>query len=219
MIIRPYGSEKFDKPGFETFYETIMIDGFVKRRGSDDLKKREAPVTMENENNEQNNEQFEHKLSLRNLTADDFGDIEEIMEMVYPGMGAWSFQEFSMLIDRFPEGQICIEDKGKVIAAALTIRVKMEEYEARHTYEDVVGKGRLYKHDPKGDALYGIDVFVHPDYRGLRLGRRLYDARKELCEELNLRGIIFGGRIPGYKDYHKELTPQEYIEKVKNSEI
>jgi len=25
MIIRPYGSEKFDKPGFETFYETINI--------------------------------------------------------------------------------------------------------------------------------------------------------------------------------------------------
>ena len=23
MIIRPYGSEKFDKPGFETFYETV----------------------------------------------------------------------------------------------------------------------------------------------------------------------------------------------------
>ena len=25
MIIRPYGSEKFDKPGFETFYEAVKI--------------------------------------------------------------------------------------------------------------------------------------------------------------------------------------------------
>ena len=40
--------------------------------------------------------------------------------------------------------------------------------------------------------------FVHPDYRDLRLGRRLYDARKELCENMNLRGIVVGGRIPGY---------------------
>ena len=31
MIIRPYGSEKFDKPGFETFYGAIKVDGFVKR--------------------------------------------------------------------------------------------------------------------------------------------------------------------------------------------
>ncbi|MEZ4566667.1 MAG: hypothetical protein R2860_06770 [Desulfobacterales bacterium] len=30
---------------------------------------------------------------------------------------------------------------------------------------------------------------------GLRLGRRLYDARKELCETLNLKSIIFGGRF------------------------
>ena len=31
MIIRPYRSEKFDKPGFETFYEAVNFDGFVKR--------------------------------------------------------------------------------------------------------------------------------------------------------------------------------------------
>ena len=54
-------------------------------------------------------------------------------------------------------------------------------------------------HDPEGNALYGVDVFVDPDYRGLRLGRRLYDARKQLCETLNLKSIIFGGRIPGLR--------------------
>ena len=27
MIIRPYGSEKLHKPGFETFYEAIKLDG------------------------------------------------------------------------------------------------------------------------------------------------------------------------------------------------
>jgi GNAT superfamily N-acetyltransferase len=28
---------------------------------------------------------------------------------------------------------------------------------------------------------------VHPEYRGMRLARRLYEARKELCRERNLR--------------------------------
>ena len=48
----------------------------------------------------------------------------------------------------------------------------------------------------KGNKLYGIDIFIRPKFRGLRLGRRLYDYRKELCEKLNLKGIVFGGRIP-----------------------
>src|SRR5690606_32323409 len=70
-----------------------------------------------------------------------------------------------------------------------------------------------------GDALYGIDVFIKSDYRGLRLGRRLYDYRKELCERLNLRGIAFGGRIPNYHKYEEQLSPKDYIEKVKRKEI
>lgn len=74
-------------------------------------------------------------------------------------------------------------------------------------------------HDPKGDVLYGIEVFIHPDYRGLRLARRLYDVRKELCENLNLRAIMAGGRMPNYEKYSKELSAKQYIEKVKKKEI
>ena len=48
--------------------------------------------------------------------------------------------------------------------------------------------------DPEGDAMYGLDVLIHPDYRGYRLGRRLYEARKELCRSLNLRAILAGGQ-------------------------
>jgi predicted amidohydrolase/GNAT superfamily N-acetyltransferase len=53
------------------------------------------------------------------------------------------------------------------------------------------------RHDPEGDWLYGMEVVVHPDYRNMRIGRRLYQARKRLCTDLKLRGIVFGGRIPG----------------------
>jgi predicted amidohydrolase len=53
----------------------------------------------------------------------------------------------------------------------------------------------------------------------MRLGRRLYDARKELCEKLNLKAIIFGGRIPNYHKYAAELSPREYLQKVRLKEI
>jgi len=67
--------------------------------------------------------------------------------------------------------------------------------------------------------LYGIDIFIKSEFRGLRLGRRLYDYRKELCERKNLKGIAFGGRIPNYHNYAELMSPKEYIEKVKRKEI
>jgi predicted amidohydrolase/GNAT superfamily N-acetyltransferase len=163
---------------------------------------------------------IEHKLNLRNITMADYEQIREIMEMVYSNAGgAYTKKELKSMLKHFPEGQICIEDNGKLVAAAFSLIVDYDEYGDNHNYKQITGGGTLKTHDPEGDTLYGIDVFVHPKYRGLRLGRRLYDARKELCEKLNLRAIIVGGRIPGYKKYADQLTPKEYIEKVKNKEI
>ncbi len=165
-------------------------------------------------------EQTEFKLILRGLNRDDFPHIKRIMDCVYPDMGgAWKLEEYHALIDNFPEGQMCIEDKGNVVAAAHAIIVNAEEFENRHTYDDIINGGKMTAHDPDGNALYGVDVFVDPAYRGLRLGRRLYDARKELSETLNLKSIIFGGRIPGYAEYADTLTPSAYIQKVKANEI
>ncbi len=161
-----------------------------------------------------------HKLKIRNLAHSDYEDVRDIMEEVYVRMGgAWEKREFSTLLSLFPEGQICIEDRGKVVAAALTLKIDYSSLEHDHSYEDIVSDGRFESHDDEGDYLYGIDLFVHRDYRSMRLGRRLYDARKELCEKLNLKGIIVGGRIPGYAGYHNEMSPGEYIQKVKNREI
>ena len=162
----------------------------------------------------------QHRLKLRNLRLSDYDDVEEIMEAVYPSMdGAWSREQFASQIARFPEGQICIEDNGKVVAATISLIVDYGRHGDRHTYNQIIGDGYLTTHDPNGDTLYGVDVFVHPDYRDMRLGRRLYDARKELCEKLNLRAIIVGGRIPGYGKYAHDMTPQQYVEQVRAKEL
>jgi predicted amidohydrolase len=166
------------------------------------------------------NHQFDHKLHLRQLRIDDYDDVRKIMDYVYPSMGgAWTREQFEAMISRFPEGQLCIEDKGRVVAAALSLIIDSSAYGERHTYNQIVGDGTLKNHDPDGDYLYGIDVLVHPDYREMRLGRRLYDARKELCETLNLKGIIIGGRIPGYAKYADKMRPGRYVQMVKNREI
>jgi predicted amidohydrolase/GNAT superfamily N-acetyltransferase len=97
--------------------------------------------------------------------------------------------------------------------------VDYSKYGDNHNYNQITGNGKLTTHDPKGGTLYAVDVFVHPQFQGLRLGRRLYDARKELCRKLNLRRIIAGGWIPGYKQQIDKMTPQQYIELVKQKEL
>jgi len=161
-----------------------------------------------------------HRLAIRTLDESDYDDVREIMERVYgQAGGAWTGRQFQSQLARFRDGQICIEDRGKVVAAALSLIVDYDRYGDFHTHDQITGNGYLTTHQPDGDTLYGVDVFVHPDYRGLRLGRRLYDARKELCRKLNLRRIVFGGRIPGYDAYSGSLTPRQYIELVKKQEV
>jgi predicted amidohydrolase/ribosomal protein S18 acetylase RimI-like enzyme len=161
-----------------------------------------------------------HKLKLRNTKISDYDFISEIMNKVYSNAGGtWTREEFLSQLAKFPEGQFCIEDNGKLVAAVVSMVVKYSNYTDKHTYDQITSKGHLTNHDPDGDTLYGVDMFVNPDYQGLRLGRRLYDARKELCEKLNLRRIIVGGRIPGYKKYFSEMSPQDYINLVKEKEV
>lgn len=165
-------------------------------------------------------EEIEHKLKTRHLLLEDYYAILDISNRVYKGVAsAWTKEEIGQLIKRFPEGQICIEDNGKAVAIALSLIIDFSLFGDQHSYEQIVCDGTFKSHDPEGDYLYGIDVSVDPEYQGMRLGRRLYDARKELAENLNLKGILLGGRISGYHKYSKEMRAQQYILKVKNQEL
>nr|WKN38109.1 bifunctional GNAT family N-acetyltransferase/carbon-nitrogen hydrolase family protein [Tunicatimonas sp. TK19036] len=162
----------------------------------------------------------QHLLILRTLEISDYEAIKDIMKVVYADAGgAWTKREFKNQLSVFPEGQVGIEVDGKIVAAALSLIVDYSKFGDTHTYDQITGEGKFNTHDYNGDTLYGTDLFVDPEYRDMRLGRRLYDARKEMCENLNLRAIIVGGRIPGYRKYRDTLTPRQYLEEVKNKEI
>ena len=166
------------------------------------------------------NNTVDHRLRLRNLRADDYPHIKEIMDKIYTTMGGcWPKNKFLSMLKVFPEGQICVEDNGKPVAAAFAVIVDYDKFGDEHTYDEITGNAYLTTHDPNGDVLYGVEVFVDPGYRDMRLGRRLYEARKELCKNLSLRAIVAGGRIPNYKKYADKLSPQQYIEAVKRKEI
>ena len=161
-------------------------------------------------------------VELQYLALSDYEALRELMEEAYSLLpdSAWSREEIARLVEIFPEGQVVLRVDGELAACALSIVVRYDQLRYHHTYRAATGNYTFNTHDAEqGDRLYGIDVFVKSRYRGLRLGRRLYDYRKELCETLNLEGIAFGGRLPNYHKYADELSPKAYIEKVRNREI
>jgi GNAT superfamily N-acetyltransferase len=156
---------------------------------------------------------------LRTLTKDDFADIVELQKKCFPGMTPSTQDQFDSQVDLFREGQLCIEEGGRVVASASSLIVEFDLYSDWHDWTKISDGGMILNHDPEGDTLYGIEIMVDPEFRGKQLARRLYDARKELCREKNLMRMVIGGRIPGYQRRKRQMTAAQYVEKVKLNEI
>jgi predicted amidohydrolase/GNAT superfamily N-acetyltransferase len=162
-----------------------------------------------------------NKIELKYLTIEDYEEIKEMMIESYSSMpdAYWKRSHIEKLINIFPEGQVGITINGELTGCALSIIIQSRKFNDDHTYLEITGNYSFDTHSAKGDTMYGIDVFISPKFRGMRLGRRLYDYRKELCEKLNLERILFGGRMPNYYKHSDTTTPVEYIRKVRAKEI
>jgi predicted amidohydrolase/GNAT superfamily N-acetyltransferase len=154
------------------------------------------------------------KLELRTLVHADFEAWRDLGLRCFPDMEAWERAYFDSQIEHFPEGQMCIELDGRMVASASSLIVRFDDYHDWHSWRDIADNGYIRNHDPDGDTLYGIEIQVDPDMRGYRLSRRLYDARKELARRLNLKRIVIGGRIPGYAKVADRMTAREYVDQV-----
>jgi predicted amidohydrolase/GNAT superfamily N-acetyltransferase len=155
------------------------------------------------------------------LKVSEYQELKKALLLAYkevPNL-CWIKENLAKLVKTFAEGQVVIKINGDIVACALSIIVDYDSFSDNHTFKKITNNYTFSTHTDEGDVLYGLDVFVVPEYRGLRLGRRLYDFRKELCEKHNLKGIVLGGRIPNYRDYTDISSPKEYIEKVKRKEI
>ncbi len=181
----------------------------LKRRQKRTLHKAE-PINVE---------RFEKLMRVRQLAPTDFEAVCELERQCFPGMSPWTHEQLRSHLAHFPEGQIVVEYEGRVVASSSSLVVDFSEYEEWHDWTLIAADGTISNHDPEGDTLYGIEMMVHPDYRGMRLSRRLYDARKELARRLNLSRIIIGGRIPGYAQFASEMTAREYVEYVTFSDL
>lgn len=160
--------------------------------------------------------QFEKSIELKQITMADYDQITSLQLKCFPGMKPWSKEQLASQLKIFPEGQICIHYQGVIVASSSSLILDFSLYSNWHSWQDIADKGFIQNHNSKGNTLYGIEIMVDPEYRGLKLARRLYDARKELARKYNLMRIVLGGRIPGYGQYADTLSAREYVDKVIN---
>ena len=159
-------------------------------------------------------------IEIRHLLPTDYDAIKAAMLLAYPRLATyWRPAQLARLISLFPEGQLVLTVNGELVAAAFALIIDHSKLDDEHTFAQVTGDYSFSTHDPDGDLLYGIEIFVVPAMRGRRLARRLYDARKELCERLNLRAIAFGARMAGYQAHQDTLSPKEYVRQVRDRKL
>jgi predicted amidohydrolase/ribosomal protein S18 acetylase RimI-like enzyme len=162
---------------------------------------------------------FERRVRVRKLAAGDYDSIVRLQRLCFPKMKTWSPEQFESMLRIFPEGQLGVELDGELVGSCSSLILDFDLYSEWHDWAKISDHGYIKNHDPNGNTLYGIEIMVHPEHRGMRLARRLYDARKELCREKNLERMVIGGRIPGYQAQAAELTAAEYVERVQRKAL
>lgn len=154
------------------------------------------------------------KLQLRPLAIEDFNALVALQLKCFPGMKPWRREQIESQLAIFPEGQMVIELEGRLVASSSSLIVDSTAHGEWHDWKVSTDDGFIRNHDPRGDMLYGIEIMVDPEFRGMKLSRRLYAARKEMARARNLKGILIGGRIAGYGRHADRMSASEYVQRV-----
>src|SRR6185503_3652113 len=90
----------------------------------------------------------------------------------------WNRAQLRNHLRVFPDGQLVVERGGQLIGAAHALIVSLGSDPYRpHTYSGITDGGYFHNHDPEGDTLYGVDVYVDPEARGQGVGHDLQAAQ------------------------------------------
>ena len=157
------------------------------------------------------------KIIVRNATLSDAPAIADLTHRAYHGSGEDGYSEGCITgqINHFKKGQFVILVDDKVVAYCATFLISEKLALRPHNWAEITGNGYASRHNPRGSWLYGMEVVVDPECRGYRLGQRLYNERKKLCQSLGLKGIVFGGRLPSLIHRLKKFdSVDDYVAQV-----
>ncbi|MEL7346306.1 MAG: GNAT family N-acetyltransferase [Pseudomonadota bacterium] len=160
------------------------------------------------------------QIAIRTAVSADIPGITALTARAYPGETPYTPGQIRGQINSFPEGQFVVTFDDQVVGYAATFIISERLAMADHTWSAITGAGHAARHDPGGQWLYGMEVCVDATHRRLKIGQRLYEARKRLCQDLGLEGIVFGGRLPGYARRRKQYPDvADYLQAVIDKDV
>lgn len=160
------------------------------------------------------------KLVIRPALLSHARAISALSAKVYGRDNAFTQAEIRGQINNFPEGQFVAEYEGRIVGHCATQVVTEEQAFSPHSWSEITAGGFGRPPTDDGEILYGFEVCVDPDFRRLRIGERFYRKRRELCQDLELTGIAFAGRMPGYARKRRDYPdPRDYLEAVIDKKV
>jgi len=156
-------------------------------------------------------------LVVQHMRPEHAEQLEELQKIVFPTLADDELikgKHYLKHMELFPEGQFVITDNGKVIGMTSTMRSSFDFADYHHTFKETIAGGWMTNHNPEGDWLYGLDIGVHPDYRGMGLARILYRARHDIARQLGLRGQLTVGMMSGYGALGYDMSGSAYYEEL-----
>ncbi len=131
-------------------------------------------------------------------------------------------EDLELMADIFAEGSIVALLGGKqevVVGFGTGIFTDLDWRNLPETESEVLGELCVKNHDPAGKFYYGSEFCVHPDFRCQKIGRNIYDRRKEVVVRNKKVGFFAASVLQGYVDYKSGIGIDEYFRKIENREI
>jgi GNAT superfamily N-acetyltransferase len=159
-------------------------------------------------------------LVIQNTQAEHAEPLAALQRVVFPTLSdeeRMAARHYLHHIKLFPSGQFVVLDGDRCVGMSSTIRYHLALED--HTFLEISDQLWLNTHEPTGDWLYGMDVGVHPEYRGRGIARDIYRARQETCRMLGLKGQITVGMPNGYLQVVDQMSLEAYYEAILAGEI
>lgn len=139
----------------------------------------------------------------------------------FPADLLWTSSHLQRHLELFAEGQFVALAGNQVIGSASALRIGESAWQRHADWETTTGGHFFTSHDPQGGTLYAADISVHPDERGLGVGRALYSARFELVRRLKMDRVGTACRISGFRNWNLRTgqSVSQYAEAVQLNEV